>query len=112
MGAIFDRAVRPPWYIRGIPPTQEELASFERAVVAARSGVPSVVLVGGDAGIGKSTLVEEAALRSGVSLYLGRSVHIGGDATGVVLRRFHFNSEPDARCSQLTQMAVTPRGRR
>ena len=58
----------------------EELASFERAVIAARSGMPSVLLVGGDAGIGKSTLVEEAALRSGVSLYLGRSVHIGGDA--------------------------------
>ncbi len=33
----------------------------------------------GDAGIGKTTIVSESAARAGVSLYLGRSTHIGGD---------------------------------
>ncbi|MGH9134991.1 MAG: ATP-binding protein, partial [Ilumatobacteraceae bacterium] len=56
-----------------------ELGVFERAIVDARNGLPSVVLVGGDAGIGKSTLLSQAAGRSGVALHLGRSTHIGGD---------------------------------
>ena len=38
-----------------------------------------MVLVGGDAGIGKTTIVTESAARAGVGLYLGRSTHIGGD---------------------------------
>ena len=37
------------------------------------------MLVGGDAGIGKTTIVSESAARAGVGLYLGRSTHIGGD---------------------------------
>ncbi len=56
-----------------------ELAMFERALADARNGLPSVVLVSGDAGIGKTTIVSESAARAGVSLYLGRSTHIGGD---------------------------------
>jgi DNA-binding CsgD family transcriptional regulator len=56
-----------------------ELVLFERAIGDARKGLPSVVLVGGDAGIGKTTIVREGALRAGVGLYLGRSSHIGGD---------------------------------
>jgi DNA-binding CsgD family transcriptional regulator/tetratricopeptide (TPR) repeat protein len=56
-----------------------ELATFERAVADARAGVPSVLLVDGDAGIGKSSLVAEAARRANVALILGRSAHIGGD---------------------------------
>jgi predicted ATPase len=56
-----------------------ELATFERAVEDARNGLPSVVLVSGDAGIGKTTIVSESAARAGVGLYLGRSTHIGGD---------------------------------
>jgi DNA-binding CsgD family transcriptional regulator len=56
-----------------------ELARFGQAIVDARNGLPSVVLVGGDAGIGKTTFVREAASRAGVNLYLGRSTHIGGD---------------------------------
>ena len=56
-----------------------ELAIFERAIADARNGLPSVVLVGGDAGIGKTTIVSESAARAGVGLYLGRSTHIGGD---------------------------------
>ena len=37
-----------------------ELVVFESAIADARIGLPSVVLVGGDAGIGKSTLVSGA----------------------------------------------------
>ena len=43
-------------------------------------GQPGVVLVSGDPGIGKSTLLAEAARRTGTPLYLGRCVHVGGDA--------------------------------
>lgn len=56
-----------------------ELATFEGAIADARSGLPSVVLVSGDAGIGKTTFVGEGAARSGVALWCGRSSHIGGD---------------------------------
>ena len=56
-----------------------ELATVGRAIGDARGGVPSVLLVGGDAGIGKSTLIRQGADRAGVVLYLGRCVHIGGD---------------------------------
>lgn len=56
-----------------------ELAMFERAIADARRGSPSVVLVSGDAGIGKTTIVAESAARAGANLHLGRSTHIGGD---------------------------------
>lgn len=56
-----------------------ELATFDRAIADARLGLPSVVLVSGDAGIGKTTIVGESAARSGTPSYLGRSTHIGGD---------------------------------
>ena len=56
-----------------------ELVVLERAISAARDGLPSVVLVGGDAGIGKTTIVGEGAARAGVARYLGRSTHLGGD---------------------------------
>ncbi len=53
--------------------------SFERAIVDARTGMPSVLLVGGEAGIGKTTLVAEGGSRADAAVYLGRSTHIGGD---------------------------------
>ncbi len=56
-----------------------ELATFERAIADARNGLPSVVLVSGDSGIGKTTIVTESAGRACVALYLARSTHIGGD---------------------------------
>lgn len=56
-----------------------ELATFERAVADSRAGVPSVLLIDGDAGIGKSSLVAEGARRANVPLIMGRSAHIGGD---------------------------------
>src|SRR4051812_4456768 len=56
-----------------------ELVVLEQAIGDARQGVPSIVLVSGDAGIGKTTIVTEAASRAGVRLLLGRSTHIGGE---------------------------------
>ncbi|HEX7097388.1 MAG TPA: AAA family ATPase, partial [Acidimicrobiales bacterium] len=58
----------------------DELAVFARAVDAAGNGLPSVLLVAGEGGIGKSTLVAEAANRTGAPLYVGRCLHVGGDA--------------------------------
>jgi hypothetical protein len=73
-----DRAVPPRVYpVVGRDP---ELALFQRVVARAAEGQPGVVLVSGDAGIGKSTLLSEAARRVGAQLYLGRGVHVGGDA--------------------------------
>ena len=69
-----------------------ELRVFEQSIADARNGLPSVLLVGGDAGIGKTTIVSESASRAGVAVYLGRSTHIGGDTIplaplGDLLRR-------------------------
>jgi DNA-binding CsgD family transcriptional regulator len=67
------------------PPTSDfvgrraELAVIEGAIADAHRGLPSVVLVSGDAGIGKTTIVSESAAQAGVDLYLGRSTHIGGE---------------------------------
>ena len=57
-----------------------ELAVFEQAIADARKGLPSVLLISGDAGIGKTTIVSESAVRAGVALFLSRSTHIGGEA--------------------------------
>jgi len=59
---------------------EQELALLERAVERAAEGSPSVVLVSGEGGIGKSTLLAEAAARTGARALLGRCVHVGGDA--------------------------------
>jgi ATP/maltotriose-dependent transcriptional regulator MalT len=65
-------------------------SAFERAV----AGQPQSVLLGGEAGVGKTRLVEEFAGQSGAVLALGACVEIGGDGvpyaafTGV-LRRLH-----------------------
>jgi DNA-binding NarL/FixJ family response regulator len=71
---VSDRSPNPDFVGR-----TDELALFERAFASARDGVPSILLVGGDAGIGKSTLTMEAAQRAGVPLHAGRCVPMGGD---------------------------------
>jgi predicted ATPase len=55
----------------------EQLSDFAQLVESARSGSPVVAVVGGDAGIGKSTFVQEAATRCGVEMLLGRCAQIG-----------------------------------
>ena len=65
--------------IRNFVGRSEELAGFERALASARRGVPVLLLVSGEAGIGKSTFVSEAAAGSDVALHLGRCVQMGGD---------------------------------
>jgi DNA-binding CsgD family transcriptional regulator/tetratricopeptide (TPR) repeat protein len=57
-----------------------ELTAFAQAVTSARSGVPALLLVSGEAGIGKTTFVREGAARSEAALHLGRCVQMGGDA--------------------------------
>jgi DNA-binding CsgD family transcriptional regulator len=56
------------------------LGGFADAVEAARGRLPSAVLVGGEAGIGKSRFVAEAAQRSAVELFVARCAPQGGDA--------------------------------
>jgi DNA-binding CsgD family transcriptional regulator len=59
-----------------------ELDALERAMQRAESGAPSIVLVGGEAGIGKSRLVAEAAAHAaagGAIVLRGACVDLGGD---------------------------------
>jgi predicted ATPase len=56
-----------------------ELATFARALDQARQGAPEVLLVAGDAGMGKSTLLQRAVAQGEVSSYIGRCIHIGGE---------------------------------
>ncbi|MBK5332523.1 MAG: ATP-binding protein, partial [Ilumatobacteraceae bacterium] len=89
---------------------EAELATFELAVADARAGVPSVLLVDGDAGIGKSSLVAEAARRANVPLILGRSAHIGGDVIPLAplmdLLRQVQRTIPEARANHSESMSL------
>src|SRR6185369_7235934 len=54
------------------------MGAFERA----RAGEPAVVIVGGEAGVGKTRLVEEAAERTGEAgarVLIGSCVELGGE---------------------------------
>ena len=55
------------------------MATIERAVAAARQGAPAVLLIGGEAGIGKSTLVAEGARRADAEMIVGRCLPMGGE---------------------------------
>jgi ATP/maltotriose-dependent transcriptional regulator MalT len=62
---------------------EPELALLSAAVARAAAGEPGVVLVGGEAGVGKTRLLEEAAARAdtaGVRALFGGCVEIGGEA--------------------------------
>ena len=73
------RPVADPSPIADFVGRTDELATFERAIAAARLGAPAVLLVGGEAGIGKSTLVAEGARRSAVPILIGRCLPMGGE---------------------------------
>jgi DNA-binding CsgD family transcriptional regulator/tetratricopeptide (TPR) repeat protein len=62
---------------------ERELALIAAALARVADGEPAIVLVGGEAGVGKTRLLEEAAARAGsdgVRALFGGCVEIGGDA--------------------------------
>jgi DNA-binding CsgD family transcriptional regulator/tetratricopeptide (TPR) repeat protein len=80
-----------------------ELAQVERALEVAASGRPALVLVRGEAGIGKSRLVREAIARaeaSGSAILHGACLDLGGDGLPYLpiveaLRRLGQATAPD-----------------
>jgi DNA-binding NarL/FixJ family response regulator len=95
-----------------------ELGLLERAVERAAVGEPSTVLLSGDPGIGKSTLLTEVARRAGAELFAGRCVHVGGDAIPLaplvdLIRQIQRRRDPDTLPSfaQLVDVATSEAGR-
>ncbi|MFD5481821.1 helix-turn-helix transcriptional regulator [Streptomyces hawaiiensis] len=77
LGAVETRSVSPVFVGRA-----EELGTLHDALVRAREGEPQALLIGGEAGVGKTRLVEEftaAARRRGAVVALGGCVEIGAD---------------------------------
>jgi predicted ATPase len=69
--------VSPVFVGRGV-----ELAALVAALESAAAGEPAVVLVGGEAGVGKTRLVEEAADRArdgGARVLTGSCIELGGE---------------------------------
>src|SRR3954454_24683787 len=61
---------------------ESEMAALMGALERAAAGEPAVVLVGGEAGVGKTRLVEEAGARGaagGARMLTGACVELGGD---------------------------------
>src|SRR6476469_5161586 len=61
---------------------EAELAALMAALGSAVDSEPAVVLVGGEAGVGKTRLVEEAAARArsaGTRVLTGSCVELGGE---------------------------------
>jgi len=59
-----------------------ELSSLIAGLESAAAGEPVVVLVGGEAGVGKTRLVEEAAARAravGARVLTGSCIEVGGE---------------------------------
>ncbi|MFE4666572.1 AAA family ATPase [Streptomyces sp. NPDC056716] len=79
LGSVENRSVSPVFVGRA-----DELGALEEALTraAGRRGEPQVLLLGGEAGVGKTRLVEEfagAAGRKGAVVALGGCVEIGAD---------------------------------
>jgi DNA-binding CsgD family transcriptional regulator len=58
---------------------KSELNRLRAALERSAAGSPQTVLLGGEAGVGKTRLVEEFARRSGVRLVVGSCIEVGGD---------------------------------
>ena len=61
---------------------EAELATVTTALESAVAGTPTVVLLGGEAGVGKTRLVEEAAARAratGARVLAGSCIELGGE---------------------------------
>ncbi|MDQ0764092.1 DNA-binding CsgD family transcriptional regulator/tetratricopeptide (TPR) repeat protein [Streptomyces canus] len=77
LGLVETRSVSPVFVGR-----TEELNSLNEALARAAAGEPQALLLGGEAGVGKTRLVEEfatAACRQGAVVALGGCVEIGAD---------------------------------
>ncbi|MFJ5732789.1 helix-turn-helix transcriptional regulator [Streptomyces paradoxus] len=77
LGAVETRSLSPVFVGRA-----EELGTLHEALVRACEGEPQAVLIGGEAGVGKTRLVEEfaaAARGRGAVVALGGCVEIGAD---------------------------------
>ena len=77
LGPVETRSVSPVFVGRA-----EELGTLHDALVRAREGEPQALLIGGEAGVGKTRLVEEfaaAARHRGAVVALGGCVEIGAD---------------------------------
>ncbi|MGN9808820.1 ATP-binding protein [Micromonospora sp. BQ11] len=75
LGAVTARAARTVLVGR-----QRELAALRDALARARDGEPTTVLVGGEAGVGKTRLLEEFGHRTGVAdarLLVGQCLELG-----------------------------------
>jgi DNA-binding NarL/FixJ family response regulator len=83
---------------------------IEGAIAAARRGAPAVLLVGGEAGIGKSTLIAEGARRADARLIVGRCLPMGGELIPLAplaeLLRNVRRTDPSA----LSQSTLAPLG--
>ncbi|MER7405139.1 AAA family ATPase [Streptomyces sp. NPDC000070] len=77
LGSVETRSVSPVFVGRA-----EELGTLLDALARSRGGEPQALLIGGEAGVGKTRLVEEfatAARRRGAVVALGGCVEIGAD---------------------------------
>ncbi|MFF4804597.1 AAA family ATPase [Streptomyces sp. NPDC001351] len=77
LGIVETRSVSPVFVGR-----TEELDTLNDALAQAAAGTPQALLIGGEAGVGKTRLVEEfatAACREGAVVALGGCVEIGAD---------------------------------
>ncbi|MCI3273292.1 helix-turn-helix transcriptional regulator [Streptomyces cylindrosporus] len=77
LGLVETKSVSPVFVGRG-----EELHTLNEALARAGAGEPQALLIGGEAGVGKTRLVEEfatAACRQGAVVALGGCVEIGAD---------------------------------
>ncbi|MYX25294.1 AAA family ATPase [Streptomyces sp. SID8381] len=77
LGAVENRSVSPVFVGR-----QSELGTLNDALARAAAGEPQALLLGGEAGVGKTRLIEEfaaAATRRGAVVALGGCVEIGAD---------------------------------
>ncbi|WNM36451.1 AAA family ATPase [Streptomyces sp. Li-HN-5-11] len=77
LGAVETRSVSPVFVGRA-----DELSTLSDALSRADAGEPQALLIGGEAGVGKTRLIEEfatAACRRGAVVALGGCVEIGAD---------------------------------
>jgi len=73
LGNVSSRSVSPIFVGR-----QYELARLRSAFARTVTGEPQTVLIGGEAGIGKSRLVEEFAIRLDATVAVGGCIELGG----------------------------------